>query len=213
MTTPWLNTELAPNGLAIQENFARWFGQSRAIDRDANPLVLFHGTQRNFDGFRASKVFSEVQPKTKGGKAAKGRSLFYFSSSADVAAEFANQHQAPKKGGLVIPVHLSLQNPLVIDAEGKDWGHTFDRVVAAHESKEFDGVIIRNSQDGMRREGAPSDVFVAFSAGQIKSAVGNSGLYLKDSESLTDSKEALELAASQKARQVIPQTMAVGKRP
>jgi len=36
------------------ENFWRWFGDSKAVDDHGRPLVLYHGTNRDFDVFEKS---------------------------------------------------------------------------------------------------------------------------------------------------------------
>jgi len=43
--------------------FKRWFGDSKVVDENGKPLVVYHGTNRDFDAF---DLFSE--PSTGGGK-------------------------------------------------------------------------------------------------------------------------------------------------
>lgn len=67
--------------------------------------------------------------------------------------------------------------------------------------KGYDGVVYKNRYEA-RREKAMS--WVAFDAFQIKSALFNSGLFLKDSPSLTDRDAAVALAAAHEAKAAIP---------
>lgn len=64
-----------------------------------------------------------------------------------------------------------------------------------------DGVIYKNAHE------APGDSFIAFDPRQIKSAIGNSGLYLADSPSLSDVVDQVSLdvvARARRARHAIP---------
>lgn len=101
---------LAPNGersrlserqwLQVRtNNFKQWFGDweqdperaSKVIDQNSEPLILYHGTSRNFAKFdaHAPKTF-ETMDNTKG--------LFYLSSEK----EFAEKEYAQFKRNLVI---------------------------------------------------------------------------------------------------------------
>lgn len=50
-THPWLNEQLAINGKPIKENFSTWFGASKVVDSNGQPLVLFHGSKVKFESF------------------------------------------------------------------------------------------------------------------------------------------------------------------
>lgn len=66
------NEELSQN-----PNFQKWFANSKLLDEDGNPIVLYHGTTSEFYSFNLSKTNAE-------GFAGMG---FYFSSSSDDAYE------------------------------------------------------------------------------------------------------------------------------
>ena len=39
----------------INDNFWKWFGNSKVVDKQGNPIVVYHGTDNKFDAFRISK--------------------------------------------------------------------------------------------------------------------------------------------------------------
>ena len=183
--------------------FKRWFGDSKVVGKDGKPLVVYHGTDKDFDTFDISRSGS-----SSGEYLGKG---FYFSQSADMAGAFAGE-----KNALVMPVYLAINNPfntsstdltkaqkqLIRDdpklgksflaAEAEAGGDAFSSwyVVqrAAVMSKDrsnyikdalelvgFDGVI---TGDLNKQPGAASEVeVVAFRREQIKSAIGNRGTF------------------------------------
>jgi hypothetical protein len=212
MQKPWLDETLAANGRPVQENFGDWFGASKAVDNDGQPLVLYHGTNSLSNG----DAIAALDPKYCGssmGNAYKHSAVF-FSESPDVASGYAHSRlivQHPESmlnnknyGGNVFPVYLSLQSPLIVDAQGKKFREVMAAAIRrAGNAKKYDSLIVRNVIDS-HREGneasrtLPSTVHVVFDASQIKSAVGNSGLYLKGSASLTDQAEALALQGNAK---------------
>lgn len=85
----------------------------------------------------------------------------------------------PVKGANVLPLYLSLQNPLVVDYRGDEYREqSFGAVVAKAKAAGHDGVIFRNAEDSMHKDYAEiSDIFAVFKPEQIKSATGNSGAF------------------------------------
>jgi hypothetical protein len=86
-------------------NFKRWFGDSKVVDAQGKPMVIYHGRGEDFTEFNA-----------QGGKGKTFQTGAFFSSSPDTASTYATGG-APN----VAPVYLSLKNPAVIDAQGKNW--------------------------------------------------------------------------------------------
>ena len=85
--------------------FRAWFKDSKVVDAEGNPLVVYHGTSADFDSFDTTFLYSGE------GASATG-SGFYFTDSADSANRYSMMKDS---GGNVMPVYLSLQNPLFID--------------------------------------------------------------------------------------------------
>ena len=90
--------------------FKRWFGDSQAIDENGEPLVLYHGTNKDITTFKAGR----------GGRA------IWFATDPQLANMFVaggrqRMAEGNRKGSAVYPVFLSVQNPLDLgDASPQD---------------------------------------------------------------------------------------------
>lgn len=84
--------------------FRRWFGNSKVVDADGQPLVVYHGTGGDFDVFSTN------------GRGKTYDTGAFFTSNPLVADTYATG-DAPN----VMPVYLSLQSPVIVDAGGKNW--------------------------------------------------------------------------------------------
>jgi hypothetical protein len=152
--------------------FRRWFGDSKVVDTVGRPKVVYHGTPD------MRKIWQ------MGFKASSPRgSVFFATDRADMAESYADpkrawDYQNAEEG--VIPFYLSIQNPMLIDAQGQTWKGT-EGMVREARAGGYDGVIIRNSVDwyhapptrGGRRRGAfphAGTVYVWFEPTQAKSA-------------------------------------------
>lgn len=83
---------------AALRNFYKWFGDSKVVDEQGRPLVVYHGTNAEFDTF--------LKEKQKGvflGKA------FYFTDSLEAANTYAEGRA--EKGGKakIMPVYLKAE--------------------------------------------------------------------------------------------------------
>ena len=154
--------------------FKRWFGDSKVVDAEGKPLVVYHGTNASFD------IFEETG-KTDHGFLGKG---FYFSASATDASEYANNGpvfagRSPRTGAQVYPVYLSINNPLVLDTYPDVKNK--EQAIAFRESAEdagYDGVIYARNGESGRAE------YVAFHPWQVKSATANAGAFDPGSPSI-----------------------------
>jgi hypothetical protein len=186
---------LRPGPQTETPEFRRWFSGSRVVDGEGKPLVVYHGTKGDVSAFDGLK--------------GKGRGLTdapkwatFFSSNADLAGSYAKRHG---KGANVIPAHLALERPLVVDAggngyhwiespiEGRAWSDRYSQEIGIEKGQGVDintlvrlakkaghdGLIVHNVADPAR----PSDwkrkqtTYVAFRPEQIKSAIGNRGTF------------------------------------
>lgn len=175
--------------------FRNWFGDSKVVDKDGAPLVVYHGTSSDFMEF--SPAFTR-----------------------DIGFHFGTSAQAGRFGNIVMPVYLNIKNPLRVEdrfsrqgemsafsedihyetditsAESDrllelarevdqkwDDGRDADNTMIA-EAKEFwalaqrviqrsgfDGLVYKNDVEGI------GDSYVVFHPEQIKSATGNSGAF------------------------------------
>ena len=78
--------------------FYEWFGDSKAVDENGRPLVVYHGTNADFDVFKGKYHF--------------------FSDSENVAGGYGSQKP--------MPVYLSMKNPLIVDAYGQSFGEIYN---------------------------------------------------------------------------------------
>jgi hypothetical protein len=67
------------------KNFVKWFGNSKVVDENGEPLIVYHGTDKVFDEFRGHG---------------------YFAPERGYAEDYVD-------GGIVVEAYLSIKNPLV----------------------------------------------------------------------------------------------------
>lgn len=81
--------------------FKEWFGNSKVVDENGDPLVMYHGGGSN-EGFAHEFIGS-------GNALGPG---FYFTSDPITANIYADRQNV---GGAVKPVFISVQNPMIVD--------------------------------------------------------------------------------------------------
>lgn len=153
------------------QDFKNWFKKSPVVDESGNPLIVYHGTSQYIKAFDPSKRgLSTSVPSA--------RKAFWFSDSEENAKEFA--YLASRRIGgepQVVPVYLSLQNPLVVDASvNKVTGEReerFSEVIARAIADGHDGVIFKNATDTTRPE--------ALRIGGKIYAIDPNGMFIADS--------------------------------
>lgn len=156
--------------------FRAWFKDSKVVDNDGRPLVVYHGTPNG--GF---SDFSDNLKGTRTGHAA-GDVGFHFTDSPEHAEAYSEGYKlqgietyrkkfgkepdgiAMPAGASVYPVYLSLQNPLRVPTSKLINSH----LIESAKSRGHDGII---ADMGGAAE------YVVFKPEQIKSATGNSGSF------------------------------------
>lgn len=183
MLKPWNDDRLAANGCAVCENFGNWFSASVVINQNSEPQMVFHGTRHEISEF--------VEGAT------------WFTKCHDYANEYATGFYKSDAGGNLVPAYLSIQNPMLVSSDSywvalrKSDGE--QRLIAKAKKEGHDGIMVPNFEDNI----APADMFIVFDRSQIKSAIGNSGLFSKNSLSMTDHDDALTLDNASKAKVII----------
>ncbi len=132
-------------GAVESEAFKRWFGDSKVVDAEGKPLVMYHGA-------RGADI-SEFRPAT------------YFTEDAGEAGDYAGS-------GAVYPVFISIKNPYEAsdepDAENRSELTGLDEFNTQELAAQgYDGVIAR--RNGVTLWAIP------FGSAQVKSATGNNG--------------------------------------
>jgi len=184
-----------PGDQTQTEAFKRWFGDSKVVDADGKPLVVYHGTGADISVFDAGKIGSTWGADTEG---------FFFTSDAREASGYAESNgptMQRHEGGNVMPVYLSIQRPVTIQALEEFTGETdlserFDDPINLFDEMRDDIQVMllgnvqdgwyidkdskpskTNSHDGVLFEVGGKILAVAVDPTQIKSATGNNGQF------------------------------------
>ena len=188
------NYMLAPNGqptklnadqwaLVRTQNFINWFGDwindpenaSKVVDENGEPMVVYHGTHEEFNTF--GEDFSKLG--RTGSTFGEG---YYFTSSEQLANEYANRVKAIMKDGKrtpvatrrVIPAFLNIRDMINLNGM-ENWKEEFKKKRVAiwnEKSKPNDGLVVRSIKDGYDIE---ADTYLVYDAHNIKSAVETTG--------------------------------------
>lgn len=155
------------------EAFKRWFGDSKVVDANGKPLVVYHGSGTEFGVFDVNRLGSN----TGYGDAEIG---FHFADNradADFYATMAGEKAGTD--GVVREFYLSLQNPLIVgmdESDGNAGDRTQDFLDDKNLAKEY---AVDNGHDGIiYLYGTNVDsgyTAIAFRPEQIKSATDNNG--------------------------------------
>ncbi len=138
--------------------FKKWFGDSKVVDENGKPLVVYHGTVGDFDSFNTPSYFSD----------AKMVSQFVMEG-----IDFFGEQPI---GENIKPVYLSIQNPKIYTTEQEydDYvmspSPTFDSNLETLKNQGFDGILYKPEDIGS------STYYVAFKPTQIKS-IFNKGTF------------------------------------
>lgn len=108
------------NDLVESEAFKRWFGDSKVVDDQGKPLVVYHGTMAgDFEAFSGEAVGRTGEADTQKGDA------FFFTNLPQFASEFAEGREGinfvrreAQYGGSVYPAYVSLKNPVYVADNG-----------------------------------------------------------------------------------------------
>lgn len=162
-----------PGGAAHQhapDHFNAWFGESKVVTTNGKPLVVYHGTAADFDSFDDAKTGAN-----DGGLWGRGH---YFSAVAENANSYALRQG---DGARVIPAYVSIKHPLVLRT-GSDLvtrlldGTNYRELLGENlDGAKIKAIAVSGGHDGViqfKRDGSIGDL-VAFSATQIKFAIGN----------------------------------------
>lgn len=139
--------------------FKAWFGGSKVVDADGKPLRVYHGTTaaKDFSKFKAPAYFTTD---------ADAAQIFGEDSSSD-GVNVDEYGRETVDGSRVIPVYLSINNPMVMRDFG-DFAEWSARNRTAAEKRGYDGLKITMPDNG-------ETLWMAFRPEQIKSTISNTG--------------------------------------
>lgn len=154
------------------DNFWKWFKDSKVVDNKGEPLVVYHGSNSDFEEFMGDTFFTDD----------------YFNADG-----YAN-------GNYVYEVYLSIKRPLIVDCQNRKWdninteyGTTTIDVVANIDRSKYDGVIFINIKDSWIDDEDYQDastVYVTFYSNQIKSAEYNNGDFNMNNPNIYENNKA-----------------------
>lgn len=152
---PALNSEGNYLGRTEEEirNFYKWFGDSKVVDEEGKPLVVYHGTTEQFDTFDRTK--SRANMEIQGN---------FFSPYGIDASGYGDNLRA---------FYIKLENPA---SEGQSY-----KILKSYQGQNSAGEkttneLIKQGYDGVNREG---EEYIVFDSNHIKS-VDNRGTYSSD---------------------------------
>lgn len=155
---------------AATPEFRRWFGDSKVVDENGRPLVVYHGTDQEFDAFDTA-----AEPKAY----ETDRGKIFLTSNYQQAEYYASEmaggdlRQSESRGDpRIIRAYVSMQNPFVIDNSDNpvaDWDRWGDLYTREMEEGGHDGILIQ-TEDGSEK------LVIATKPTQIKS-VENRGAF------------------------------------
>ena len=100
----YINLIEAAQANPLNDAFWRWFGDSKIVSPDGNPLVVYHGSNSHAYIGGEIDIFHTLP--------VSGRGAAFFSSSKELAGEY---------GVKVYSVYLRIENPLIVHGDGKRW--------------------------------------------------------------------------------------------
>jgi DNA topoisomerase IB len=173
--------------------FRRWFGKSKATNEAGEPIVVYHGTESDFDSFAPERRGTNTRFGARGAG-------YYFTALPDEASNYAlggkgisspleflqkkYSEWQRRAGANVMPVYLKIENPANWRdvQEAQEFAHREIKHNSDHnqKSRRWDEIVV----DYLKRKGfdgiiAPeaSNEYVVFDPTQIKSATGNRGTF------------------------------------
>lgn len=175
-------------------NFREWFGDSKVVDEHGQPLVVYHGTARDF---------AEFSPSKRGSNSGYHASDvgFFATASPELASMYADMAARANggQGQALVPLYITIRSPMIYESASQYYrdidllkknGISGEEWRLKLEEKGFDGIIVRDDKEEV----------VAFRPEQIKSAIGNNGSFDINSPSLTDHGGSIR-PAPEKAKQ------------
>ena len=144
----------------INDNFWKWFGNSKVVDNNGKPLIVYHGTK--------SSIFNIFKPSKSVGNQGEKDQIegMYFTDSIDGASFFS---LADNDDRFLKSVYLSIKNPYITpdyNSLKKDLG--IEKLADVNKiliEKGYDGLMV---DKGFYSNGGPHKLFMTFRPNQIK---------------------------------------------
>lgn len=119
------NIDSYGNTIKNPEKFKEWFGNSKAQDKNGNPIVLFHGSKiQDLEG-------GQFDFKHKGNSQNKQKAIF-TNTRKDVAESYTDSLDGNKEKGKLHKVFVKIEKPLIVDFEGKNFSNGGGKEFSVH---------------------------------------------------------------------------------
>jgi hypothetical protein len=166
--------------------FKKWFGNSKVVDENGEPLAVYHGGRPGIDVFQPNMRDDGIE-----------QYAMFFSPSQKAANAYAGR----RSGSQVYPVYLNVRNPKYV-ADPIDLQVTSKAKLQELIDGGYDGIVYpgRSTKSGLLRREKIDPYYAevaVFFPNQIKSAIGNNGEF---DASNPDIRYSLQDDATQKAK-------------
>ena len=156
--------------------FKKWFGRSK-VKKSGKPLIVYHGTQEEYN-FTKFKDVSFFTNKSSYADQYAGKDIRYYPNRENPDGTLGTQEIIFSKYGRILPVYLKIQNPKYINKEDTKHNPKIEKEIIIQAKKnKHDGLFIL--YDGTDRVD-----YVVFYPNQIKSAIGNNGMFSSRSDNI-----------------------------
>lgn len=150
--------EQAAASLQRTPEFQTWFGDSKVVDENGDPLVVYHATDEVFDAFDFSRLGSFTRANATSEAATVMAETGVWANTGDISERTAQD--------VVMPLFMLIQNPLEISFDDL-WSLSGDyengaELRARLQADGYDGLAVEDTEFG-------GTSYVAFSPEQIKS--------------------------------------------
>ena len=147
-------------------NFWKWFGDSKVVDEQGRPLVVYHGTNSApFNTFEIQSYYEGFSDDPR-----MLRTMHFFSTNEKVGEGF---------GSNLYKTYLKIENPSMFDESGGKWNAIKEATWLRNTPLDSDGIIVKNIREGSLGDAQLADDYIVFKSNQIKS-VDNRGTYSAD---------------------------------
>ena len=159
-------------------NFKAWFGDwennpdeaSKVVDENGEPLVVYHGSESNFDEFDTAKARANMDIQG-----------MFFSPIQEEANDYGENVRA---------FFLNIKNPADYDTGYNALKNHKGENLAGEKARND---LMENGYDGVNNDG---EEYIAFNPNQIKSATENTGAFSPDTNNIKYSRDKAGITAS-----------------
>jgi hypothetical protein len=183
--------------------FKNWFGNSKVVNEDGSPKVMYHGTTKDFSEFKKGLIF--VSPNTLVANKFAADDMLYSPESTYVTP-----------GANVMPVYVKANKPFDY-ADPQQADALFEKIksIFAKESREDARRLLSEGNfkltedsrvidaikslgyDGVYVQEFGAKNLAVFESTQIKSAIGNIGTYSPDTGDIVSSERTAQVSNEQ----------------